>query len=196
MKLNVEAPTLLFILTEANSCNQKTLALDNTFTNPQVPLDSLPRYQELDFTQISSKYRTHELLRWGISLLILVALWVVALIMDTDFEILMGSALIAFLYLGFRFFLIWKKQERYGFALRERDIAFICGYLVNRVTVIPFERIQHVSTSQGVLEKLLKISTLHLFTAGGSGSDINIPGLEPELAKKIKEALVLKVDQT
>lgn len=170
--------------------------MKNTFTNPQVLPENLPRYQELDFRKISRKYRTLELLNWTISLVVFAALWSAALAFDVGYEILLGTAIVLLLYFGFRFWLIWKNQKCYGFALRERDVAFTRGYLVNRITVIPFERIQHVSTSQGVLEKMLGISTLHIYTAGGSGSDINIPGLEPELAHTVRDALMLKVDKT
>lgn len=109
-------------------------------------------------------------------------------------DVVLYIAAAVLLFFGFQCFLIFKKQACYGYALRERDIAFKRGYIFRKTTVIPFNRIQHVSTAQGVLDKLLHIVTLQIFTAGGSGSDINIPGLQPERAAAIKEALVQKVD--
>ncbi len=171
--------------------------MENIFANPPLYIDKLPQYQDLNFEKISIKYRTYGFLRWGISLLIFTAFFLsAALFLDFDRWILSAVGGFLILYLAIRFFIIWKEQGKYGFALRERDIAFSRGYLVNKVTVIPFERIQHVSTSQSILENSLHIATLHIFTAGGSGSDISIPGLAPDLAHKIKDTLVLKVDTT
>ena len=77
-------------------------------------------------------------------------------------------------------------QKNMGYALREHDIAFKRGFLFEKITIIPFNRIQHISTSESMLDKFFKISNLNIFTAGGSGSDIDIPGLSPELAAKLK----------
>ncbi len=104
------------------------------------------------------------------------------------------AAVAGILFFGFQYFLIFKNQEVYGYALRERDIVFRRGFLFEKTTIIPFSRIQHVSISQGILDKSLKIATLQIYTAGGSGSDINIPGLEPQRATAVKEAIVKEGD--
>ena len=61
--------------------------------------------------------------------------------------------------------------------------------LFEKITIIPFNRIQHISTSVGILDKFFKIANLNIFTAGGSGSDINIPGLTPEIAARLKDKI-------
>ena len=59
--------------------------------------------------------------------------------------------------------------------------------------MVSFNRIQHVSINRSVLDKWLALSTLKIFTAGGSGSDVKIPGLDPKIAEKLKEALAGKI---
>lgn len=167
--------------------------MENTFNNDQIPLENLPSYESLAFEPVSVKQRVKALISLSISLIvILIGLSVWFFYDSRDLVLYIMAAVL--LFFGFQYFLVVKKQKCYGYALRERDIVFKRGYISRKITIIPFNRIQHVSTAQGVLDKILKISTLQIFTAGGSGSDINIPGLEPQLADMIKEAIVQKVD--
>jgi membrane protein YdbS with pleckstrin-like domain len=99
------------------------------------------------------------------------------------------------LFFVFRFWNNYKIQKSLGFAIRERDMIYKRGYIFNKTTVIPFNRVQHASISRDIWDKLLGISSLKIFTAGGSGSDIGIPGLQPELALKLKEAIAVKISQ-
>lgn len=165
------------------------------FTNASIDIASLPKFEEVEFQPISRKY----LLKSSLKNLLFLSLAIVGWLVLLYFEIIqMQLILLAvgiILYFGFQFWNIFQLQKKYGFALRERDILYRRGYLVNRTTVVPFNRIQHVSISKDVLDKILKISTLKIFTAGGSGSDIVISGLAPELALRLKEALAVKLTQ-
>lgn len=166
--------------------------MENTFKNDQITLENLPHYESLVFEPISVNQRTKAIMSMSISLVVvLIGLGVWFLRFTGSHTLYYDSRVAVF---GFQYFLIFKKQKCYGYALRERDIVFKRGYIFRKTTIIPFNRIQHVSTAQGVLDKILHIATLQIFTAGGSGSDINIPGLEPQLAAVIKEAIVQKVD--
>ena len=50
--------------------------------------------------------------------------------------------------------------------------------------------------SQGPIERLFGLSNLHVFTAGGSSSDISIPGLTQVEANRIKEYILGKTVNT
>ncbi len=167
--------------------------MENTFKNDQIVLENLPSYESLVFEPVSIKQRVKALISLSISLVAVLTGLGIWFFYDSR-DLVLYIAVAVLLFFSFQYFLVVKRQQCYGYALRERDIAFKRGYLFRKTTIIPFNRIQHVSTAQGVLDKLLKISTLQIFTAGGSGSDINIPGLEPQLAAVIKEAIVQKVD--
>ena len=66
------------------------------------------------------------------------------------------------------------------------------GYLWRSNTVIPFNRIQHAEVTQGPIERMFELSVLRVFTAGGSASDIAIPGIRPDEAHRIKEFILSK----
>lgn len=85
-----------------------------------------------------------------------------------------------------------KRFASKSYALREKDIVYKSGWLWQHVTTVPFNRVQHVSIDQGPIERNFNLSKLKIFTAGGSASDITIPGLRPETADYLKEFIVKK----
>jgi membrane protein YdbS with pleckstrin-like domain len=166
------------------------------FTNQSIDIASLPQFEEVDFQPISKTYliksNFKNLAFLGAAMIGWVILFYLDIINQTQLLILLIGIV---LYFGFKFWNIFRLQKNYGFALREKDILYRRGYLVNKTTVVPFNRIQHASISRDVLDKMLKISSLNIFTAGGSGSDIIIPGLAPDLALRLKEALAVKLTE-
>lgn len=163
------------------------------FTNKSIDIASLPQFEEVAFQPISKSYLIKSNLQNLAFLCVAMIGWAVLIYFDLN-RIQLNILLIGIvLYFGFKFWNISRLQKNYGFALREKDILYRRGYLVNKTTVVPFNRIQHASISRDVLDKMLRISTLNIFTAGGSGSDIRIPGLAPDLALRLKEALAAKL---
>jgi len=163
------------------------------FTNKSIDIASLPQFEEVDFQPISKSYLIKSNLQNLAFLCVAMIGWAVLIYYDINQIQLIILLIGIVLYFGFKFWNISRLQKNYGFALREKDILYRRGYLVNKTTVVPFNRIQHASISRGVLDKIFKISTLKIFTAGGSGSDISIPGLAPDLALRLKEALAEKL---
>lgn len=165
------------------------------FSNKEIDLSSLPNYEAVDFHSISSQYLKKVLVEFVI--LLLVALISIAGLFYYQIEsyYLYPGIVIFVLFFGFKLWNSIKMQEEYGYAIRERDVLYRRGYLINRTTVVPFNRIQHATISRGILDKFFGIATLNIFTAGGSGSDIQIPGLEPELALRLKESLAKKISE-
>ena len=81
-----------------------------------------------------------------------------------------------------------------GYVIRTHDIAYRRGIFFRRVTTIPFSRMQHCEIQEGPMERLFGISTLLVFTAGGSSSDLAIPGLPPEEAGRLRNYILQKVN--
>jgi membrane protein YdbS with pleckstrin-like domain len=80
-----------------------------------------------------------------------------------------------------------------GYLLREHDVSYRSGLLFYKLTTIPFNRIQHVEVSQNMIEKSFGLASVKVFTAGGSVSDLSIPGLLPDQAHQIESYLLSKV---
>lgn len=163
------------------------------FTNKTIDIATLPQFEEVAFQPISKNYLIKASLQNLVLLSVAMIGWIVLFYFQIN-QFQLNLLLIGItLYFGFKFWNISQLQKNYGFALREKDILYRRGYLVNKTTVVPFKRIQHASISRDVLDKMLNISSLNIFTAGGSGSDIIIPGLPPDLALRLKEALAAKL---
>ena len=82
---------------------------------------------------------------------------------------------------------------RIGYAIRDKDILYKSGVFWQTVTVIPFNRIQHVEKSSTPLDRRFAIATLQIFTAGGSGGDLKIHGLSATTAENLRVFIIEKV---
>ena len=165
------------------------------FTNNPIDLSALPRYEEVEFTPVSKKYLIKTNLQTTIFMLFVLAGYAVMFYYSFEPFALVIFAVLIPLFFAFRFWNNYKLQQSYGYALREKDILFRRGFFIDSVTVLPFNRIPHASISRDVMDKYLGISSLQVFTAGGSGSDISIPGLLPGEAQKLKEVLAGKISE-
>lgn len=81
-----------------------------------------------------------------------------------------------------------------GFAFREHDVIYRSGAISVSTTIIPYNRVQHVAIHEGPIARWLDLATVEVFTAGGIGGDIKIPGLEKIHATAIKQLVVGKID--
>lgn len=160
------------------------------FSNLQVDVSSLPRYEEVELHRLAPKYVLKLHISTSISFLFfMIALWLAFSFIEELRDYWVLIMLPIFLIFGWSYFSNFQLMKRNGYALREKDIIFKRGYLFLKSTVVPFNRIQHVSVERNVMDKALNLATLKIFTAGGSGSDVNIPGLLPQTAFSLKEEL-------
>ena len=74
------------------------------------------------------------------------------------------------------------KKRKY--ALREKDIIYSSGYIVNNTTTLPLNRIQHLEITRSFMARRLGLATLKIYSAGESGGDIAIKGLLNAIAEK------------
>ncbi|WP_051935897.1 PH domain-containing protein [Salegentibacter sp. Hel_I_6] len=165
------------------------------FQNEQIDISTLPKLESVDFSSVSPQYLIKMNIQTGVFMLVLLiflgGFWFFQL-NHLQSGLIFSGLLIAFI---FRFWNNFKLLKSLGYALREKDIIYKRGFIFSKTTVIPFNRVQHASISRGVWDKILGISSLNVFTAGGSGSDIAIPGLEPGQALQLKEAIAVKISK-
>ncbi len=79
--------------------------------------------------------------------------------------------------------------RRFRYALRPHDLWIGRGVLFRQQTVVPLSRLQHVDTRQGPIERLLGLSRLLVYTASGMAPDGGIPGLDKEVARRLRDDL-------
>lgn len=173
------------------------------FRNIQIDPETLPQIQDIVYTPLHKSYRTVSLLGNLIFWVILTTVFSSVLIFNledlinlfghpfyTIHNVVLGMYLLLVL---FSFIVVWFGFSRKGYAIREKDITFRSGLFWKTITIIPFNRVQHAEVKQGPIERLFSISQLNVFTAGGSASDLRIPGLTMKEAESLKRYIVNKV---
>ena len=81
-----------------------------------------------------------------------------------------------------RRFRAWRYQERH------EDLLVARGVMVQRLSVVPYGRMQFVEVTSGPVERLFHLSTVKLHTAAAA-SDARIPGLETDEAARLRDRL-------
>ena len=76
----------------------------------------------------------------------------------------------------------WRYQERH------EDLIVARGVMVQRLSVVPYGRMQFVEVTAGPSERSFRLSTVKLHTAAAA-SDARIPGLEREEAARLRDRL-------
>ena len=163
------------------------------FDNPEIAIDQVPRAEGLDWQALHPSYvkvvRLQILIVLGI---VATAFGVPAVIPEVPWFIVFS--LYAPLVLIGGLLLAWPAYSvpRRGYVLRDKDLLFKKGLLWRSVTAVPFNRIQHVETSDTPFDRRYGVATLQLFTAGGSGADLKIDGLGKEVAEKLRVYILEK----
>lgn len=79
--------------------------------------------------------------------------------------------------------------RRLGYAIDPRLLRTVRGWLFHTDTVVPFVRVQHIDVTRGPFDKMFGTATLVVHTAGTHNSIVTLPGLSPERAAEIREAI-------
>ena len=79
--------------------------------------------------------------------------------------------------------------RRLGYAIDTRLLRTVRGWLFHTDTIVPFVRVQHIDVMRGPFDKLFGTATLVVHTAGTHNSVVTLPGLSPDRAAEIREAI-------
>ena len=79
--------------------------------------------------------------------------------------------------------------RRLGYAIDTHLLRTVRGWLFHTDTVVPFVRVQHIDVTRGPFDKMFGTATLVVHTAGTHNSIVTLPGLSPERAAEIREAI-------
>lgn len=79
--------------------------------------------------------------------------------------------------------------RRLGYAIDGRLLRTVRGWLFHVDTVVPFVRVQHIDVTSGPIDKMFGTASLIVHTAGTHNSVVVLPGLSPERAAEIREAI-------
>jgi len=173
--------------------------MQSIFENQKISPEELPSFSPNDFIPLEKSYKKYLLLSFSMFFLLLLAGAIAFHYFTQDKNICPQAYIISYLTVLFLYMinilLINAGFPRKGYLLRKHDFLYKSGYLVHKTVAVPKNRIQHVEIRQGAVARLFKLSKLLIYTAGGSSSDLSVPGLSPETAKQLKEHLSLSVSE-
>lgn len=168
------------------------------FSNSVLLPESLPEVLQEDFNRLNSSYLKIIYIRIAIITLLLGG-GLIAFLTFSDEEIpyLMLAAIIAVPAVLIVYSVIISNLgfPKKGYLLREKDISYKRGLIFYKQISVTFNRVQHVEVSQGILAKMFGLSSVKIFTAGGSASDLSIPGLLTGDAQKLKAFISEKISR-
>ena len=168
------------------------------FSNLIITPDNLPEINRESFNPLDKKYKTILYLRLIITVIIVAGAFAAFffLVEEKPPGLITNSVIaVAVLLAIYSAVIITFGFVKKGYLVRENDISFQKGLVIFTSTSVPFNRIQHVEVNQGILAKIFKLSTVKIYTAGGSTSDLSIPGLPTETAAKLKDFLSEKISR-
>lgn len=166
------------------------------FQNNEVDMALLPKAEEVELIPIEKEYLKVMRIEWLIiSVILLIATGVLMFLSPALQRLPANIFLVAFVLLVIIVYFLFQtmafKKKAYG--LREKDIIYQNGVIIQQTSICPFNRIQNSSVSSGPFERKYGLATLHLYTAGTTGADIHIKGLKEETAQNIKEYIAKKI---
>jgi membrane protein YdbS with pleckstrin-like domain len=84
--------------------------------------------------------------------------------------------------------LLWPglTYDFFHYQLQDSQLLVERGVLFRSTTCIPLDRIQHIDTNQGALERAFGLFRVVVYTASGLSADAIIPGLSHEKALELR----------
>ncbi len=166
------------------------------FTNDAIDISTLPKHKDAAIKPIHSAYWYVIVANFTITFLIIgVALATILFVVQVLRPYAWFVLAIYVLFVGIQFLLQHIAFRKRGYAIRQRDLIYRRGVLATVTTVIPFNRIQHVTLNEGFLSRYHGLAQLQLFTAGGASSDMRISGLAKDEAERMKELILRQIVQ-
>lgn len=167
------------------------------FLNAPVDTETLPRAEEVSLRPVEPAYFTVLRWEWAISSLVMLAIGVAVITLTPGLYLPLWWALIiggiTLLSLAWRF-LMEKGFSVKAYAVREQDIIYRSGWIIQHVHTCPFNRVLHSTVTAGPIERRFGLASLVLYSAGPNDTDLKIPGLKEADAYALKEWITKKID--
>ena len=169
------------------------------FVNPEIPLDSLPRVEHVDWRALHARFVRCLQVKWLVAAVIpLGLLGGLYALLVYEFGLpgvwtAIAAALLACAWIALC--LTWPlvAVPRRGYAVRDKDILFKSGVWWQSVQVVPFNRVQHAVRGSGPVERRFGLASLTVYTAGGGTGDLRIVGLGEDVAERLRVYIVSKL---
>ena len=164
------------------------------FVNPEVPIDSLPGTETLDWTPLHPRFARRLQVAALIRVVIICAAWAafyLAALADESFIPERIPWLPGFVWTMIGAYSIWSlvwpsiAVPRRGYVVRDKDLLYRAGVLWRSVKAFPFNRVQHTKLDSTPLDRRFGLASLSVFPAG-AGAGHRIRGLGQETAERLR----------
>ena len=164
------------------------------FSNPEVPIESLPGTDDLDWHPLHPRFVRRLQLGAAVRVLVIGAVGFLAHLLATGGDstalglladrilpvAIAGLGLFAALTIGWPVIAV----PRRSYVVRERDILYRTGVLWRSEIAVPFNRVQHTKIDSGLLDRRFGLANLSVFPAGADGHKIR--GLGADTAERLR----------
>ncbi len=99
-----------------------------------------------------------------------------------------GAAMLAAGSLSWLWWTIGRACRSWGYAERADDLLVRHGFVIRRLSVVPYGRMQFLDVTAGPIDRRVQIATVHLHTAAAA-TDARIPGLPAQEAARLRDRL-------
>ena len=166
------------------------------FTNETIDTTLLPKFEEVQFSVLHPNYWKVILIGLTLFFLLIGIGAGLALYFNEELSPFITELSVVYVVLLLLVLLVSRISFRKkGFAFRTHDVLYRYGIIATNTLVIPYNRVQHVALHEGLLSRYFGLAKIEIFTAGGSSSDIHIPGIAKEHAENIKQLLMGKIQK-
>lgn len=166
------------------------------FENQQIAISELPTVEAVKFQTLPPQTLKLRTISWCITQGVMLFLLIMMMVFSDFFKQNWPWFLISGLWIVQAIYFFWMARRRFyaeGYAVREKDIIHAKGYWLKTQLTVPYNRIQHVEIEQGPLARALGLGSISVYTAGDSGGDLSISGIEYAEAERIKQFIAQKV---
>lgn len=157
------------------------------FSNQQI--DTLPRHHTIKFQPLADNAIWHVQINWLLFYIPLMTVIVAVRYFNQPFADAVSAPwllLLPVLVVLSMLYNLYSVRVK-GIALREHDIAYKRGLILQQVTLLPISRVQHTEIHRGPIERKLGLATLRLYSAGGMSADLHISGLTDKQCNDIRQ---------
>ncbi|WP_137226173.1 PH domain-containing protein [Shewanella sp. MEBiC00475] len=197
-------PQLKSTLTSQQSHAQSTLSDASAKTSAEEILQSVyhhgPRLSQGDYIQLADlslsnidpNYPKLLLIISSVVAMLIITALTAFLLLTKPFPLTIATSIIILvIFLAFIIIkLIHLKANKIAYGLFKNEIVLREGLYWVSTTALPYTRLQHVNLSQGPAERKYNLVTLKCFSAGSGLAEINLPGLNADLAEHLRQHLL------
>lgn len=166
------------------------------FQNLQVHWEDIPKASTVELKPIERVYLKVLYISWSILFIVLLAaaITLILLIDDIDKSIWLPVSIGVILLTAIATFIIGTGSfKRKGYAVREKDILFRSGWIIQKLHIVPFNRVQHCVVQSGPIGRKFGLASLSIYTAASNITDISIRGLKTEDAETLKAYILEQI---